>query len=201
MPFVSSVPLQLGACEARSTCARARRSRFSRRPVLMNGDDKESVPLDAFNNMRSKPQAAAEADVAQSAQPVTENPPDQQSDDRSEKQKEIDRLRAAEKFITIDEGRYECPACSYVYDPKQGEKQAAIAAGTPFEDVPNTYFCPVCRTPKRMFVAKKKVIAGFADNQTYGLGTNSMTGGQKNLLIFGGLLLAFLLLLSGYALN
>jgi hypothetical protein len=30
-----------------------------------------------------------------------------------------------------------------------------------------------------------KVVAGFAENQKYGLGTNSMTGQQKLLIIYG----------------
>lgn len=42
---------------------------------------------------------------------------------------------------------------------------------------------------------------GFAENQQYGLGTNSMTGGQKSLLIYGTLLVFVALFLSGYALE
>jgi len=44
-------------------------------------------------------------------------------------------------------------------------------------------------------------VAGFAVNQNYGLGTNSMTGGQKQLLIFGTLLFFFVLFLGGYFLD
>jgi rubredoxin len=43
-------------------------------------------------------------------------------------------------------------------------------------------------------------VAGFAENQGYGLGTNSMDENQKSLLIFGGLAFFFVLLLAGYAL-
>lgn len=46
-----------------------------------------------------------------------------------------------------------------------------------------------------------QVVAGFAENQNYGLGTNSMTGDQKLLLIYGGLALFFILFLGGYALG
>jgi hypothetical protein len=45
------------------------------------------------------------------------------------------------------------------------------------------------------------VVAGFAENQRYGLGTNSMTGSQKLLLIYGALAVFFILFLSGYALD
>lgn len=139
--------------------------------------------------------------------PPTVAPPDapdgeeEEEDMRSEKQKEIDRLRAAEKFITVDKGAFECTACSYLYEPDKGAKQAGVAPGTAFEDLSSTFVCPVCRSPKNRFVSKKMIIAGFADNQTYGFGSNAMTGGQKSALIYGGLLLCFLLLLSGYALN
>ncbi len=44
-------------------------------------------------------------------------------------------------------------------------------------------------------------MAGFAENQQYGIGTNSMTGNQKLLLIYGALLAFVLLFLSGYALE
>lgn len=42
-----------------------------------------------------------------------------------------------------------------------------------------------------------QVVAGFAENQQYGLGTNSMTGEQKSLLIYGALALFFILFLGG----
>jgi rubredoxin len=124
-----------------------------------------------------------------------------EDDDRTEQQKENDRLRAAERFIQVDEGRFECPTCAYVYEPTTGEVAKGIASGTAFKDISGLYSCPVCKTPKAKFFPIKKVIAGFADNQRYGFGTNSMTGAQKNGLIFGSLAFLFLLLLSGYALN
>lgn len=46
-----------------------------------------------------------------------------------------------------------------------------------------------------------QVVAGFAENQKYGLGTNSMTGEQKTLIIYGALGLFFILFLLGYALD
>jgi len=44
-------------------------------------------------------------------------------------------------------------------------------------------------------------IAGFAENQGYGFGGNSLTEDDKNLLIFGGIGFFFVLLLSGYLLT
>lgn len=125
----------------------------------------------------------------------------EEEDTRSDKQKEIDRLKAAEKFIEIDEGNYECPNCGYVYEQGKGEFLSGIKSGTAFEDLPANFTCPSCKTPKSAFSPIKKVIAGFADNQSYGFGTNSLTGGQKSALIYGGLAIFFLLFLSGYLIN
>jgi rubredoxin len=40
--------------------------------------------------------------------------------------------------------RYKCRICGYVYSPLRGEPHNGIPAGTPFEDLPETYVCPVC---------------------------------------------------------
>jgi rubredoxin len=40
--------------------------------------------------------------------------------------------------------RYKCTMCGYVYSPLRGEPHNGIPAGTPFEDLPETYLCPVC---------------------------------------------------------
>lgn len=117
------------------------------------------------------------------------------------RKEEIERLKAAEKFMEIDEGKFECQACGYVYEPKKGDRFAGIEPGTPFPNLPSDFYCPACRSPKTQFRSIKKIIAGFAVNQQYGLGGNSLTGSQKNSLIFGVLGVAFLLLLSGYLLE
>jgi len=105
------------------------------------------------------------------------------------------------RFIEVDEGNYECPTCSYVYEKAKGEFLSGIKSGTEFDDLPSDFTCPSCKTPKSAFQPIKKVIAGFADNQSYGIGTNSLTGGQKSALIYGGLAIFFLLFLSGYLIN
>ena len=40
--------------------------------------------------------------------------------------------------------RYVCKACGYIYDKARGEPQHGIPPGTAFEDLPDTYVCPVC---------------------------------------------------------
>ena len=40
--------------------------------------------------------------------------------------------------------RYICRMCGYVYSPLRGEPHNGIPAGTEFDDLPDTYVCPVC---------------------------------------------------------
>jgi len=40
--------------------------------------------------------------------------------------------------------RYKCRLCGYIYSPLRGEPHHGIPAGTPFEDLPEDYVCPVC---------------------------------------------------------
>lgn len=166
-------------------------------------EQEELVSLSELKNrLKNTSPSAPEKTTSAGANTQTEEANKEEVEDlRSEKQKEIDRLRAAEKFIEIDEGKFECTACTYLYEPLKGDDRNNISPNTPFEDLPDSYTCPVCRTPKRRFVSRKKIIAGFAENQRYGLGSNALTGGQKSLFIFGGLGICALLLLSGYAMN
>lgn len=46
--------------------------------------------------------------------------------------------------------KWQCP-CGYVYDPQLGDPQQNIAPGTPFEDLPDDWVCPVCTLPKSSF--------------------------------------------------
>lgn len=50
-----------------------------------------------------------------------------------------------------DTQRYECIECKYIYNPKFGNEKAGIKPGTPFEDLPEDWVCPVCGEGKDMF--------------------------------------------------
>ena len=47
--------------------------------------------------------------------------------------------------------RYVCSLCGYVYDPKNGDPDNGIDAGTAFEDLPDDWECPVCGATKDDF--------------------------------------------------
>ena len=47
--------------------------------------------------------------------------------------------------------KYKCSVCGYVYDPVNGDPDNGVAPGTPFENLPDTWSCPVCGATKDMF--------------------------------------------------
>lgn len=47
--------------------------------------------------------------------------------------------------------KYKCTVCSYVYDPEKGDPDSGIKPGTPFEELPDTWVCPVCGADKSAF--------------------------------------------------
>ena len=47
--------------------------------------------------------------------------------------------------------KYECSVCHWVYDPQVGDPDNGIAPGTPFEDVPEDWTCPLCGVSKEDF--------------------------------------------------
>lgn len=47
--------------------------------------------------------------------------------------------------------KYECQLCGYIYDPEQGDEDNGIKAGTPFENLPEDWECPLCGASKDDF--------------------------------------------------
>lgn len=50
---------------------------------------------------------------------------------------------------------YVCDLCGYVYDPEVGDPDGGIAPGTPFEDIPSNWMCPICGVDKSHFTKKQ----------------------------------------------
>ncbi|MDX9820483.1 MAG: rubredoxin [Syntrophales bacterium] len=51
--------------------------------------------------------------------------------------------------------RYVCSLCGYVYDPEKGDPDSGIAPGTPFENIPDGWVCPVCGAERDKFEPEK----------------------------------------------
>ena len=48
--------------------------------------------------------------------------------------------------------KYKCPACGYIYDESEGDPDSGLEPGTRFEDVPDSWVCPICGTEKEDFI-------------------------------------------------
>ncbi len=68
----------------------------------------------------------------------------------------LGQVKVQEKPITkadekILQSVHQCTACLTVYDPSYGDLGAGIPAETKFQDLPESYVCPVCESPKATF--------------------------------------------------
>jgi rubredoxin len=47
--------------------------------------------------------------------------------------------------------KYQCTICGHIYDPDEGDPTQNISPGTPFEDIPESWACPICGAEKSQF--------------------------------------------------
>jgi len=47
--------------------------------------------------------------------------------------------------------KYKCTVCGYIYDPQLGDPDGGIKPGTPSEQIPDDWVCPVCGATKSEF--------------------------------------------------
>ncbi len=66
---------------------------------------------------------------------------------------DADAAAAKPKPAAVD--RYVCSVCGYVYDPAQGDPDNGVTSGTRFEDIPDSWTCPVCGAEKSKFEIEK----------------------------------------------
>ncbi len=115
-----------------------------------------------------------------------------------------EEFNVEQSITNLEQNRFECRGCGYIYDPSEGIKKLNIPQNTPFSKLDGTTFaCPVCRAGKNFYkdIGPKSKPSGFEENLTYGFGFNSLPAGKKNILIFGGLAFAAACFLSLYSLH
>ena len=56
-----------------------------------------------------------------------------------------------EKVEVSKAPKYRCTVCGYIYDPEKGDPDGGIKPGTPFEEIPDDWVCPVCGAAKNEF--------------------------------------------------
>lgn len=52
-----------------------------------------------------------------------------------------------------------CRQCSMIYDPVAGDPDSGIAPGTPFEEIPEDWQCPICGASKKTFMLFEEKVA------------------------------------------
>jgi len=51
--------------------------------------------------------------------------------------------------------KWECIVCGYIYDSEKGDPEHGIQPGTSFENLPESWVCPVCGAAKDQFIKKE----------------------------------------------
>lgn len=65
--------------------------------------------------------------------------------------KEVTEEKVIEDKPKTASDKYDCDLCGYEYDPEEGDPENGILPGTPFEDLPDDWTCPVCGVGKEDF--------------------------------------------------
>jgi len=55
------------------------------------------------------------------------------------------------KVEAIKAPKYKCTVCGYIYDSELGDPDGDVKPGTPFEELPDDWVCPVCGVGKSEF--------------------------------------------------
>jgi flavin reductase (DIM6/NTAB) family NADH-FMN oxidoreductase RutF/rubredoxin len=64
---------------------------------------------------------------------------------------EFEKVQEPEHEHIFDGENYVCVICGFTYKPEDGDPSVGIPPGTPFEDLPEDYRCPVCNAAKEYF--------------------------------------------------
>jgi rubredoxin len=79
-------------------------------------------------------------------------PPEKLEEEKEEKaEKKTEEKVESSEQDTQGPSDYVCTICGYTYDPEIGEPSMGIPPGTPFEDLPEDFTCPICGASKEYF--------------------------------------------------
>jgi flavin reductase (DIM6/NTAB) family NADH-FMN oxidoreductase RutF/rubredoxin len=72
--------------------------------------------------------------------------PEPDKDEKPDSKKEQSESKGEKSF-----SKFICGVCGFQYDPEEGDPTVGIPPGTPFEDLPDDYRCPICNAGKEYF--------------------------------------------------
>jgi flavin reductase (DIM6/NTAB) family NADH-FMN oxidoreductase RutF/rubredoxin len=64
---------------------------------------------------------------------------------------EVEKAEEPEHEYIFDGESYVCVICGFTYNPEEGDPSMGIPPGTPFEELPEDYKCPICNASKEYF--------------------------------------------------
>lgn len=116
-------------------------------PASKTGDKKKVAPAAAAKRktptvLAKKPATVRKVPVKKAAAPTKKTAAVKKSTTVTSKKKPANKIPAKKK--SKDMTRYRCKLCGYIYSPLRGEPHNGIPEGTPFDDLPDDYVCPVC---------------------------------------------------------
>ncbi|MGQ7871375.1 flavin reductase [Sunxiuqinia sp. sy24] len=74
-----------------------------------------------------------------------------QKEEAEAKAKASDEETPKEEDPAAEASAHVCVICGYHYNPEEGDPTRGIPPGTPFEDLPDDYKCPICNASKEYF--------------------------------------------------
>jgi len=65
---------------------------------------------------------------------------------------QVDGLRGV-NYVANPEDMWQCQTtnCGYIYNPDKGDRKGKVPKRVKFEDLPNSWKCPVCGAGKKFF--------------------------------------------------
>jgi rubredoxin len=65
----------------------------------------------------------------------------------------VEVLTRKNKIMPVTSEIWQCQTsnCGYMYNPEKGDRKGKIPKGTPFDELPEDWKCPVCGASKKMF--------------------------------------------------
>ncbi|CAH1434352.1 unnamed protein product, partial [Lactuca virosa] len=130
-------------------------------------------------------------DVSKEDKPILDPPTES-----VETTKEFNKRILEEKFAVLNAGIFECQSCGYLYKEAAGDPSYPIAPGLSFDKLSDDWRYPTCGAAQTLFQSKSVGDCEVRSESTVWFWGNTLTSGQKAILIYSSLFFFFVLFLS-----